>query len=318
MKQITTLILSIITLTTATFAADAPTEKIAPDLEKKIHALIKQLGDADWNKREAATTELQFIGKPVVPYVTETRQKTEDPEVRARCETVLNFINPPAPPPAPADPPGVIRLGGGGMMIQIGGAPAANVVQTTVVTKTFAADGKNYVVTDTTENQTRSITVEITEKVDGKDVKKIVKAADEKELEKKDPALFKIIKDNEGNAMVQRRMQAMAQMQVGFGGAPVAPASPPPDPTSLDLLATYGMKLRLTPDGVTVSDIKADSPADKADVRMGDVLKKINAAPVSTIDEARKIFGETAPDKPLELEVSRKGESLNLKFTPQK
>lgn len=317
MKQFAALLTAVVLLASATFAADAPQEKIAPDLEQKIHALIKQLGDPDWNKREAATTELQFIGKPAVPYVAETRQKTEDPEVRARCETILNFINPPAAPPAPADPPGVVRLGGGGMMIQIGGAPAANVVQTTVVTKTFVADGKNYVVTDTTENQTRSITVEITEKVDGKDVKKIVKAADEKELEKKDPALFKTIKDNEGNAMVQRRMQAMAQMQIGFGGAPVVPAAPPPDPTSLDLLDTYGMKLRLTLDGVTVSDIKADSPADKADLRMGDVLKKINAAPVTTIDEARKLFSETAPDKPLELEVWRKGEPLHIKFTPQ-
>jgi membrane-associated protease RseP (regulator of RpoE activity) len=316
MKTTAILFASAFLLTSAVFAADAPQEKIAPDLEQKIHALIKQLGDADWNKREAATTELQFIGKPAVPYLTEARQKSEDPEVRSRCETILNFINPPAAPAAPADPPGVFRLGGGGMVLQIGGAPAANVVQTTIVTKTFAADGKNYVVTDTTENQTRSITVEITEKVDGKEVRKIVKAADEKELEKKEPALFKIIKDNEPNAMVQRRMQAVAQMQIGFG-APVAPATPPPDPTSLDLLATYGMKLRLTDDGVVVSDIKANSAADKADLRMGDVIKQINKAAVSAIDDARKAFADTAPEKPLELEVTRAGKPLNIKFTPE-
>ncbi|GEM_PF-2009031 len=312
MKRTAILFATVFLLTPAAFAADAPQEKIAPDLEKKIHALIQQLGDPDWNKREAATTELQFIGKPAVPYLTETRRASEDPEARIRCETILNFINPPAPPPAPADPPGVVRLGGG--MVQQLGAPNANVVQTTVVTKTFAADGNHYVVTDTTENQTRSITVEITEKGDGKDVKKTVTAADEKELEKKEPALFKIIKDNEPNAAVQRRMQA--QMQVGFG-APVAPAPPPPDPTSLDLLGTYGMKLRRAEDGVTVGDIKADSPADKADVRMGDALRKINAAPVATIDEARKAFGEIAPDKPLELEVARAGKPITIKFTPE-
>jgi hypothetical protein len=317
MKRLPAIALSVwLCAATAALAADAPEQKITPDLEKKIRALLKQLGDPDWTRREAATTELQFIGKPAAPFVAETQRTTEDAEVRSRCETILNFINPPPPPPPPAEPPGRIRLGGG-LKLQLGAAPNAHVVQTTVVTKTFSADGKNYVVTDMTENQTRSITVEITEKADGKEIKTVVKAADEKELETKNPALFKIIKDNEANATVQRRLQAMAQVQMGGFVAPATPAPPPLDPATLDLLDTYGMKLRLTDDGVIVADLKANSPADKAEMRVGDTVKKINAAPIATIDDARKILGDTSPDNPLEVEVVRSGKTLNFKLTPE-
>jgi S1-C subfamily serine protease len=77
------------------------------------------------------------------------------------------------------------------------------------------------------------------------------------------------------------------------------------------------MKLRLTDDGVIVADLKANSPADKAEMRVGDTVKKINAAPIATIDDARKILGDTSPDNPLEVEVVRSGKTLNFKLTPE-
>jgi S1-C subfamily serine protease len=282
-------------------------EKINPALEQKIRQLITQLGDADWNKREAATAELKAIGQPAIPLLTEARNSA-DPEVRTRTEDILSAV---APPPLPAPVASgfssQIIIGGrnqGAMVLQIGGAPQAQ--QKTVVTKSFAADGKQYSVTKTTENRATKLRVEIIEAKDGKEQKSVVEADDEKALAKKDPELWKIIQDNEGRANVQ--MQAVMQMQANFGGD-----AHPPAPASLDLLGTFGVQLRIEAEGARVTDLKADSLADKMGVKIGDLLTKANSQALGTLDDARSALENVTAETPLTLEILRGGETKLLK-----
>src|SRR4051812_3722036 len=65
-----------------------------PD-DKEIARLVKQLGDDDFDTREAATKRLQEIGKPAVGALVRA-MKSNDLEVRRRAEAVLTEIGKPA------------------------------------------------------------------------------------------------------------------------------------------------------------------------------------------------------------------------------
>lgn len=59
-----------------------------PDQEKRIQELIGQLGDADMEKRDAAATELDKIGEPIVPFLKKAMDNA-DPEVKERAKKLL-------------------------------------------------------------------------------------------------------------------------------------------------------------------------------------------------------------------------------------
>lgn len=77
-------------------AAESPAPKIAADLEKKITALLSQLGDNDSRVRETATAELIAIGPDALDLVRRARETTDDLEVRVRTDRVLQHISPDA------------------------------------------------------------------------------------------------------------------------------------------------------------------------------------------------------------------------------
>jgi len=65
--------------------------KVVQTEEEKIIQLIKQLGDDDWQKREAATQELIKIGRPTTKYLKQVIEH-QDAEVRLRVKMVLSEI----------------------------------------------------------------------------------------------------------------------------------------------------------------------------------------------------------------------------------
>jgi hypothetical protein len=78
----------------ALVASSVSAQDAKPDaaLQKKIDALIQQLGDAQWQKRNAATNELLRIGKPALKQL-DAALKHADEEVRHRAATLLAAIN---------------------------------------------------------------------------------------------------------------------------------------------------------------------------------------------------------------------------------
>src|SRR4051794_10242701 len=65
-----------------------PPEK---DAAKQVPALVKQLGDDDYHKREAAAKLLQEIGEPALPDLRGAAA-SPDPEVRERARGLVLAI----------------------------------------------------------------------------------------------------------------------------------------------------------------------------------------------------------------------------------
>lgn len=85
---------------------------------------------------------------------------------------------------------------------------------------------------------------------------------------------------------------------------------------------------RITPDlreffevprdrGVLVSKVKPGQPAEEAGVRVGDVILAIDGEPVSSPHEVVKRVAGAPAGEPLTLEISRKGDRLEIAVVPQ-
>jgi len=71
--------------------AQGTEEEISPELKIKIEALIKKLGDDDWQTREKAQKELEEIGASAEPSLKKALQ-TSDPEIVHRVHQILEAI----------------------------------------------------------------------------------------------------------------------------------------------------------------------------------------------------------------------------------
>jgi serine protease Do len=65
-------------------------------------------------------------------------------------------------------------------------------------------------------------------------------------------------------------------------------------------------------EGVVVDDIVADSPADEAQMKKGDVIRKFNGHDVKTFNELRSFVSHVELNKKVEIEVLRDGKPLKL------
>ena len=66
--------------------------------------------------------------------------------------------------------------------------------------------------------------------------------------------------------------------------------------------------------GALVSEISPDGPAENGGVRVGDVIVKFDGKPVPTMRDLPIIVAETKIDKPVQVEVIRRGKSRMLKI----
>lgn len=70
-----------------------PVPKIESSVVARISVLIRELGDEDWGKREAATRELRELGPLARPSLQDALKLATDPEVTRRIEAITQEID---------------------------------------------------------------------------------------------------------------------------------------------------------------------------------------------------------------------------------
>ncbi len=76
-----------------------------------------------------------------------------------------------------------------------------------------------------------------------------------------------------------------------------------------ELARSFGLK---DTQGALVSEVAQGSPADKAGIRQGDVIRKVNGQKVETVDELRNKIALTPPGTRVTIEVLRDGKPKRL------
>lgn len=106
------------------------------------------------------------------------------------------------------------------------------------------------------------------------------------------------------------------------GGARRDPLPAPPavtDSPAADFFEKFGVRLGESGDGLRVTDVRAKSPAAAIGLRVGDIIVKANGKPLTKSEEAREVFEQFDKDSVLELEITRREETLRLKLpAPEK
>lgn len=79
-----------------------------------------------------------------------------------------------------------------------------------------------------------------------------------------------------------------------------------------------GVLLRPSEDQPVIEFVFSDSPAAKADLKIGDVVTKVNETNVTTATELREALSLLVVGDPCELIVDRDGESIDIEITPRR
>jgi S1-C subfamily serine protease len=74
-----------------------------------------------------------------------------------------------------------------------------------------------------------------------------------------------------------------------------------------------GVALALTPDGVTIAQVIADSPADAAGLERGDVIEAVDGTEVDDVPDFRDQFDGKNVGGTVTLAISRDGQRLTLR-----
>jgi membrane-associated protease RseP (regulator of RpoE activity) len=76
-----------------------------------------------------------------------------------------------------------------------------------------------------------------------------------------------------------------------------------------------GVQLTQTPDGPTIASVIADSPADKAGLKRGDVIKAINGTSVSNLQAVRDALTGKKPGDTVTVSITRDGNAQDVTVT---
>jgi hypothetical protein len=85
--------------------------RLPAELQAKIESLIKELGDEDFDKREAATAGLKEIGAPALDAIRKAA-KSDNDEVKNRADGIIGGLAAAAKPPPAADDDSMPQLSG--------------------------------------------------------------------------------------------------------------------------------------------------------------------------------------------------------------
>ena len=85
--------------------------RLPAELQAKIESLIKELGDEDFDKREAATAGLKEIGAPALDAIRKAA-KSDNDEVKNRADGIISGLAAEAKPPQAADDDSLPQLSG--------------------------------------------------------------------------------------------------------------------------------------------------------------------------------------------------------------
>jgi len=75
--------------------AEAP--KLSAEESARLAGLIKQLGSDEWKDREAASGEIEKLGKKALPALEEAA-KSSDAEISTRAKALIAKLDPPKRP----------------------------------------------------------------------------------------------------------------------------------------------------------------------------------------------------------------------------
>jgi membrane-associated protease RseP (regulator of RpoE activity) len=109
----------------------------------------------------------------------------------------------------------------------------------------------------------------------------------------------------------------------GSGSTSASAASPPDGSGSQSSVSAQdesakpwlGVMVRETPDGVTIAQVIADSPADQAGLKRGDVIKAVDGTAADNVKSFRdQIEGKAAGDS-VEISISRDGKDQDVSVT---
>lgn len=280
----------------------------------EVPALIRQLGDDDFQKREAASQSLRQIGKDALPALRQA-QTDPNPEVQSRADSLIKEIEePPAPKPLRDD--GMLVFPGGNvrMQLQMGVNGMAGGNRTMMVVE----NGKRTSIVENADG----IKMTLTEPdKDGKPVERTVEAKNADELKKLDPDAWatydRLMGQNAGRMMdfqlgvpefrldlgddIQKRLaevdrqlaQQMKQLQVMRGarlGGLRMKGFDLTTGTEIDALggtfeeADGALRAQLGA-SVVVTSVNAESRAEKIGLKENDLIQKVNDKPVATPDD---------------------------------
>jgi membrane-associated protease RseP (regulator of RpoE activity) len=79
--------------------------------------------------------------------------------------------------------------------------------------------------------------------------------------------------------------------------------------------AWIGVLFARTPDGLTIAQVIADSPADKAGLKRGDVIKAVNGTAVETAQELRDQLKDKNVGDTVTLSIERDGQTQDVSVT---
>jgi len=71
-------------------------------------------------------------------------------------------------------------------------------------------------------------------------------------------------------------------------------------------------------EGVLVRDVRSGSAAEKAGVKAGDVITKVDGRSVKTLSDLREQMRQASDDKPVQLTIVRRGAEMNLPVTVER
>lgn len=80
----------------------------------------------------------------------------------------------------------------------------------------------------------------------------------------------------------------------------------------LDRDAIRELGLKSGTKGVVVADVEPDSPADRAGIARGDVIREINRQPVRSVKDFERLASGLKKDEPALFLINRRGASLFL------
>ncbi len=88
-----------------------------------------------------------------------------------------------------------------------------------------------------------------------------------------------------------------------------APRDPEPDEKGKGF---FGVQL-VDNGGVEITRVEPGSPADKAGIRINDVIRAIDSADVTTVEDAREIIGRLRPGRVTQVDVRRGAAKFSIK-----
>jgi hypothetical protein len=253
-------------VTAAASIGAAEEKKAAPDAAKPaaeaapgdIDQWIKQLDADKFADRQAAGEKLYAAGKSAIPALTEAAagdslevtvrsidllqrlMDSEDKSVKAAAKEGLEKIAKsdktnaarrakqvlkPEEEQPQQQPPGGMNIGR--VQLQMGGMKSVNISESNGVKEIKAEDGDRKI--NITKNADESIEMEITDKVNGKDVTEKYSAKNAGELKKKSPKAYETYKEyaEDNNAL------GGGMLQLNFGGGALGPGAMPALPAQL-------------------------------------------------------------------------------------